>query len=81
MKISIKLSEVSRRECGLNNRKGGAALDEFSVYHKILSICENIMDIRKKLSSLTDEETKLAVYLLERLKNDLENKNVKRSKF
>ncbi len=56
-------------------------MDEFSVYHKILSICEDIMDIRKKLSSLTDEETKLAVYLLERLKNDLENKNVKRSKF
>jgi len=49
-------------------------LDKFSVYHKILSICEDIMDIRKKLSSLTDEETELAVSLLERLKTDIENR-------
>ena len=50
-------------------------MDNFSIHHKILSICEDLMSVRRRIEKLTPEETELAITILERLKADIENNN------
>lgn len=47
-------------------------MDDFSIHHKILSICEDLMSVRRRIEKLTDAEKELAIALLERLKTDME---------
>lgn len=42
-------------------------MDSFDLHYKILSICEHLMQARRKIDSMTDEERKIAVSLLKRL--------------
>lgn len=48
-------------------------MNNFSLYHKILSICEDLMSARRKIEKLTPAEMDYAVSLLERLLADMEN--------
>lgn len=48
-------------------------MDYFSLHHKILSICEDLMSARRKIEKLTPAEMDYAVSLLERLLADMEN--------
>lgn len=48
-------------------------MNNFSLYHKILSICEDLMSARHKIEKLTPAEMDYAVSILERLLADMEN--------
>lgn len=48
-------------------------MDYFSLHHKILSICEDLMSVRRRIEKLTPAEMDYAVSLLERLLADMEN--------
>lgn len=52
-------------------------MDDFAIHHKILSICEDLMSVRRRIEKLTPEETELAIALLEQLATDIENNNLK----
>lgn len=49
------------------------ALDTFIIHHKILSICEDLMSVRRRIEKLTPAEMDYAVSILERLRADMEN--------
>lgn len=51
-------------------------MDEFIIHHKILSICEDLMSIRRRIEKLTPAEMEYAITILERLKKDIENNNI-----
>lgn len=48
-------------------------MDEFIIHHKILSICEDLMSVRRRIEKLTPAEVDYAVSILERLLADMEN--------
>lgn len=48
-------------------------MDTFIIHHKILSICEDLMSVRRRIEKLTPAEMDYAVSLLERLLADMEN--------
>lgn len=58
------------------NERSFAALDEFIIHHKILSICEDLMSVRRRIEKLTPAEMEYAITILERLKKDIENNNI-----
>lgn len=51
-------------------------MDEFIIHHKILSICEDLMSVRRRIEKLTPAEMEYAITILERLKKDIENNNI-----
>lgn len=51
-------------------------MDEFIIHHKILSICEDLMSVRRRIEKLTPAEIEYAITILERLKKDIENNNI-----
>lgn len=51
-------------------------MDEFIIHHKILSICEDLMSVRRRIEKLTPAEIECAITILERLKKDIENNNI-----
>lgn len=58
------------------NERSFTALDEFIIHHKILSICEDLMSVRRRIEKLTPAEMEYAITILERLKKDIENNNI-----
>lgn len=58
------------------NERSFTALDEFIIHHKILSICEDLMSVRRRIEKLTPAEMEYAIAILERLKKDIENNNI-----
>lgn len=55
------------------NERNFVTLDYFSLHHKILSICEDLMSVRRRIEKLTPAEMDYAVSILERLLADMEN--------
>lgn len=51
-------------------------MDEFIIHHKSLSICEDLMSVRRRIEKLTPAEMEYAITILERLKKDIENNNI-----
>ncbi|MEZ3452758.1 MAG: hypothetical protein K1W17_00100 [Oscillospiraceae bacterium] len=58
------------------NERSFVTLDYFSLHHKILSICEDLMSVRRRIEKLTPAEMEYAITILERLKKDIENNNI-----